>query len=250
MNIKTTAMVAATAYSVLAGGSADGGYVGLDAELHAAPVIDGAVWTVWRVYAMVDNPADTIEAISGNAANPIIITTDLGDLYQHPLGGLVEHPASLEIANPDLAYDSYVTIGSVDAESHPPTQVSGDLGFEPSALHASNGAWFRIPGDPATVAGPDGRVIIGQFTVRAGARLDGIVRVAGNFDFDSQQFLEQTFAARFGDATDDGHVDQDDVMMVIGNWGPCEESCPADVNADEKVDVDDLIVVLIFWDPG
>ncbi|MHC4993374.1 MAG: PEP-CTERM sorting domain-containing protein, partial [Planctomycetota bacterium] len=56
-----------------------------------------------------------------------------------------------------------------------------------------DGSWFRTPDDPATIIGDDGRIIIGQFTIPAGARLDGIVRIAGFFDGDPTDLIGQTF---------------------------------------------------------
>ena len=227
--------------------------LGLEAEVHAVPLIEGTPWVVWRVYAVVDNRADTVEAISGNAANPILITTDVGTFYQHPAGGDIEHETKAEGTFPDLVHDTYVTINSTDAAIGPDTQVFGKLQFEPARLSTTDGAWYRTPGEPLTVAGPSRRVLIGQLTVDGNARLEGTMRVAGRFDGVPQQFLDQTFLAIFGDATDDGAVDGDDVMTVVANWGACGggpgDPCNGDVNGDEKVDVDDLVVVILHWQP-
>ena len=52
----------------------------------------------------------------------------------------------------------------------------------------------------------------------------------------------------------DGLVNSDDLLAVIGSWGPCSQpACPADVapvsDGDNVVDVDDLMVVINGWGP-
>lgn len=54
-----------------------------------------------------------------------------------------------------------------------------------------------------------------------------------------------------GDATLDGVVNSADLVAVVSAWGPCAVApgamCPADVNRDGRVDVDDLMLVLASW---
>jgi hypothetical protein len=54
-----------------------------------------------------------------------------------------------------------------------------------------------------------------------------------------------------GDVNGSGHVDIDDLVMVITSWGqcraPCSNSCAADVNRDCTVNIDDLMLVLTHW---
>jgi hypothetical protein len=54
-----------------------------------------------------------------------------------------------------------------------------------------------------------------------------------------------------GDATDDGQVNIDDVMLVLNAWGNSGKpgANPADVNDDGDVDMDDLWQVLMDWGP-
>jgi hypothetical protein len=51
-----------------------------------------------------------------------------------------------------------------------------------------------------------------------------------------------------GDVTGDGIVDVNDLLAVIGAWGPCPVPCPADLNGDGVVDVNDLLMVIGNWD--
>src|SRR5439155_20046795 len=43
-----------------------------------------------------------------------------------------------------------------------------------------------------------------------------------------------------------GSVNIDDLLAVIGHWGPCS-SCPWDVNGDSTVNIDDLLAVIAAW---
>jgi hypothetical protein len=55
-----------------------------------------------------------------------------------------------------------------------------------------------------------------------------------------------------GDATGDGLVDVNDLLAVIGAWGPCAwpaSSCPSDIAFDYSftVDMADLLEVIDQW---
>ena len=46
----------------------------------------------------------------------------------------------------------------------------------------------------------------------------------------------------------DGVVNIDDIFVILAAWGTCE-ACPEDVNNDGFVDIDDVFVVLGNWGP-
>ena len=53
-----------------------------------------------------------------------------------------------------------------------------------------------------------------------------------------------------GDVNGDGHVNIDDLLLVINAWGACPPApaaCPADVNHDAAVNIDDLLMVITHW---
>ncbi len=54
-----------------------------------------------------------------------------------------------------------------------------------------------------------------------------------------------------GDINEDGGVDVDDLLALIGNWGPCDDpgNCPSDLDDSGSVDVDDLLMLLSAWGP-
>jgi hypothetical protein len=48
------------------------------------------------------------------------------------------------------------------------------------------------------------------------------------------------------DVDDNGSVDVDDLVAVILGWGACN-TCAADINGDLQVNVDDLVAVILGW---
>ena len=49
-----------------------------------------------------------------------------------------------------------------------------------------------------------------------------------------------------GDVNGDGVVNLEDLLLVLGAWGPCP-ACPEDINGDGVVNVLDLLIVLGNW---
>ncbi|UCD74088.1 MAG: hypothetical protein JSV91_09890 [Phycisphaerales bacterium] len=50
------------------------------------------------------------------------------------------------------------------------------------------------------------------------------------------------------DVNGDDTVNIDDLFQILGAWGPCED-CPEDVNEDGVVNIDDLFIILGEWGP-
>ncbi|UCD74429.1 MAG: hypothetical protein JSV91_11635 [Phycisphaerales bacterium] len=50
------------------------------------------------------------------------------------------------------------------------------------------------------------------------------------------------------DVNTDGIVNIDDLFQVLGAWGTCDD-CPEDVNDDGLVDIDDIFDILAAWGP-
>lgn len=134
--------------------------------------IDG--YNTYRVFLNVDQPSAELISIYGvidsSTTAPIAITSE-GNFYQDPLGGLVAsdvNPALYGIV-PELEYDSYLTIGI-----EPGAGIVYKLGVNSSDFDENGliiddligGIVYTIPGIlPEAVAGIDGKILIGQFTV-------------------------------------------------------------------------------------
>src|SRR5690606_14593658 len=52
-----------------------------------------------------------------------------------------------------------------------------------------------------------------------------------------------------GDLDGDGHVDMQDLLILLSSWGSCLRSgdCPADFNDSGVVDVQDMLILLANW---
>ena len=50
------------------------------------------------------------------------------------------------------------------------------------------------------------------------------------------------------DLNGDEKVNIDDLFQILGAWGPCDD-CPEDINADGVVNIDDIFAVLADWGP-
>ena len=172
---------AACNYDPSSGGPSD---VCLDIEtiVHTGGALDGL--TTYKLYFQGSDSSDFVTAVYGNEDDPLSLTTTT-DFYQHPLGG-----ASAEAINPlllgvypELAFDSYVTIGldrkavPADGENSASLIASPNqnwiLTFEPGSGapgsdiiidDAVGGLWFIYNGDVNGAAGADQKVLLAQLT--------------------------------------------------------------------------------------
>lgn len=152
----------------------------------------------FRIYAVFDNPGqDEMLAVSGTPPNPLSVTVPNGTFYQHPQGGDTAPSDLLLQSKPDLAYDTFVTIG-VKSVGPPLGQPADETtlsqfwpGFDPSELFLFNDSWSvpsgspqADPFDPVHSFPGTGRILIAQFTTIDGSpfgtmlltyRSDGVV---------------------------------------------------------------------------
>ena len=164
---------------------------------HSGGVLDGQ--TTYRLYMNMLNETDYMSSCSGDADNPLILTSTTGEWYNNAAAttwnaqGL--NPVFFTFF-PELAFDSFLTIGAEDATTpaaqHPSTvwgaidataEFVGAPGNDITVDDATGGAWYTpFPGtvDPdghVAFAGEDLRVLLAQFTT------DGIIN--GQFRFRS-----------------------------------------------------------------
>ena len=150
----------------------------------ALGVIDLSGYSTTRVYIETLNPTDFLSSVSGDATNPTFVETTTS-FYHNALGAGVPNGINslLFPVYPDLAYDSWVTIGlegapnALAGEANVSTVQSGDnpwfTNFDPGGgLPGGNividdgigGAWYALNGDANGVAGDDLKILAGQFT--------------------------------------------------------------------------------------
>ncbi len=101
------------------------------------------------------------------------------------------------------------------------------------SMTADDGTWVWTVPDVATESG----------LVRVLAR-DGDGNMGGS---ESGVFAIEGMAVP-GDVDGDGHCNVNDILAIVAAWGPCSGPCPADLNGDEVVGVDDILLVLGFFE--
>jgi hypothetical protein len=134
----------------------------------------------YRVYAVMENEGDILDAVFGEASAPLSITSTK-PFYQHPRGGSL----SADIQRMDtmddssLLYDSWVTIG---AEDNYMNAVSGFImdftSFDQGGpLTTRDGAWFVTPDKRQAMAPPSKRILLMQLTTAG--EVEGIINLHG-----------------------------------------------------------------------
>ncbi len=151
---------------------------------------------VCNVYAVFDQPGDEMISAAGTPDRPLNIFVKNGVFYQHPLGTVLTAPFLQFIpADPILAYDSFVTIGTkvddlfstLDNVSTTPglkfapgtnPDPLGDPNLNNGPLTSVAGAWFILPSGPGNgglgAPNANGQVLLGQFAFEKGTGATGI----------------------------------------------------------------------------
>ena len=110
---------------------------------------------------------------------------------------------------------------------HPMVEKTGTLGLM-AGRHAITVEFFESGGGAGLVVRIEGPALPRQI-IPAWAWSHDVVDVPCAEDVDG-----------------DGTVGVNDVLEIIGSWGPCS-GCPADVDGSGEVDVDDVLAVISAW---
>ncbi len=152
--------------------SSEDGY-GIEVEAMESG-IEGA--TTYQVYVTTPTSTDVVNAILGNAMNPIILASS-SEIYQSPQGSALPSPSEMFGFYPELEYDSYVTLGAgtpAEAMDFPPTDDGNAPDWVASFENGGNividdvvgSGWYMnadVMGEYG-VAGDDNRVLVAQLT--------------------------------------------------------------------------------------
>jgi len=182
MKMKTLSMLAGVSAPLIATASAPAGFLGITAV--SKPNEFGLI-TV-NVYANFDRPGeDFMQAVAGTELAPMLIQVQDGVFYNHVLGTDVAPLTALIAVFPEVAFDTFVTIGvkAVGANGQPndlmtitpdfPTGITG------TSLSTTLSGWAITPGsgadDPfnADYFAGNGSVLIGQFSTADGTGIGG-----------------------------------------------------------------------------
>ncbi|MBK12972.1 MAG: hypothetical protein CL849_05515 [Crocinitomicaceae bacterium] len=162
--------------------------------------------TTYRLYATMVNSTDVLSSVVGESGFETNISTST-TFYQDPLGGVLGQTTNpfLFDLQPELAFDSYVTIGLTEA----PNALAGEVEVTAVQSEGSNwiepfesggdlviggdfgGAWFTLNGATNAQAGNDLRVLLGQFTTSGS--LSGQISIQVFPEGDGENDLVMTF---------------------------------------------------------
>ena len=228
--------------------------------------VDLEGYSTYRVYVTTALASDKVVSITGEGDLPGDLSTTT-QFYQSSVGGLTPGftPPALLAAFPDLAYDSWISIG-IDAPANaqngeqdillleaPNSPWGATFEEEGGSLTFGGpigGGWILQPEATNATAGPDRKVLIGQFTtdgVLSGTLLVQVLRqgVTSNIDANAELRLYLPLA----EAIEVQEPVSGPSFCGEGTvWNPavgrCEESCAQDVDGDGVVTIIDILAVL------
>ena len=217
--------------------------------------------TTYRVSIQTLHPTDFVTSVSGNSILPTRIQTTTS-FYQNMLGGAT--PANLNplliSAFPNLAYDSWITIGLdgpanlADGETNASTVESPDQAwssqFDPgNGLPGSDiimddlvgGVWYVLNGDVNGIPDEDGRVLLGQFTTDGDLFGNMQVQLFPQGDNINYILLDLPLGMGVGCTPGEG----EDACLYDDAVGNCGGDCTADLDADGICDDEDDCVGVV-----
>lgn len=136
----------------------------------------------YRIYAKVSSPMASVVGFYGNGSHPMVLAAP-GGFWNAGAGGGVasEIPCELGKLPPEVAYDSWLTIGLDCADGNGVQVVDFDFeAFDAGAGMADdNAVVFVLPGLAQSVAGADGRVLLAQLTTTQPVAISGSFNLVG-----------------------------------------------------------------------
>ena len=181
-------------------------------QIHTSGPLAGQ--TTYRVYLNCAGPQDYLNACAGDESSPLVISASSGTWFNDPLNSSWNATGinPLLFGNfPELAFDSFLTIGATSSETpstEQPSSIWGDIDASQEFTGTSDGsnvvvddniggAWFLpFPGlggadTPSGFAGEDLKVLVMQMTT-AGS-ISGQIRIQIFQDGDQSVEIRETF---------------------------------------------------------
>lgn len=140
--------------------------------------------TTYRVYAVMTNEGDIIDAVFAEQKNPLTIKCD-APIYQHPKGGLMSSNIQrMDLANdPKLKYDSWFTIGFEDNYNNTLTPFFQKDSLEikkfelGKSITLTDFAFFVLPDSRQARADASKRILLMQITTTG--TVEGVINLHG-----------------------------------------------------------------------
>lgn len=227
----------------------------------------GATPHTWRISANIPDDYE-LQIVYGDATNNLNISTT-GAFYQHPQGDgtTLGFAQALVDAVPELAYDSWLTIGSETSDGNLSQLIPEDLldgweaGGDLMVDDIIGGGIFisTFGGNPQNTGDVDGNVLLAQITATEEVmgclnfqirRLnpDGTIFLP----IESYTYTDLCFtltppeAPCPGDFNNSGVINIPDLFLLIEDYG-CQSGCSADLTNDDKVLFDDFLVFFTLF---
>ena len=216
---------------------------------------------VTHVYATGDNVTEGDALLIVDDAN--IDATGDTTFFQSSLGGDTPPDPEDVQSDPPLAYDTFVAVNLLtddDGASEDDVSLTEDFTMTDTTI---DGGWFalypqtqREAVDISEATGESAQfgVLISQTSLEVPCESPptgyaGTLRLyTSTHEGGSLQGVqaEVQFSVCPADLNGSGDVAQDDLIILIGTWGPCP-GCAADFNYDDVVDNIDLVYLLESW---
>ena len=153
----------------------------------------------------------------------------------------------------DLTYDSYITIGAQYAPSGAMPHLGFDeAGFLEGGVIGQDTGWLSTTPEGGFAGNyPNNQIRVATFTTEANTTIEGELTVM-YLDGEGQLFYaagEFFISAIIGDLDNDGSVGISDLLLLLSDWGLCDdcEACPSDLDHDCQVGISDLLALLENW---
>ncbi len=234
----------AFAAAALCAGSAAADFVGFTVE-NTTPFPEIA--NTFRVAAVFDDPGDRLVSVE------VVDFASTAELWQHPTFDGDTAPDEVFVTLfPELAIDTFVTVGVVVDDGSDTTVTAPDLNFGPRCLR---GAWLNAePENPNGQSLPDadGEVVVMQLSTPDIPAIAGRLRVTyvrgdtGETEIDEADFAILAIPVCPSDLDGDLVIDAADLAILLANWGG---DGAADLDCDGVVDAGDLAALLAAWGP-
>lgn len=231
---------------------------GLAIEPFAVVALEGVTHTAWRVYVTTPEIEDRVLGVGGGAQGATFLSTN-GGFYQHPAGSALAStitPALLQ-ANPELIYDSWLTVGLAQQATAPNavnavTAGAGiwttlfEFGEDIFLGNSMPGGWSVPPTAGNAVAGNDHRVLVAQLTTAGelSGSLTATVLPGGETE---PLYLTLTFTPPVCGCMDEAACNYDSsALFDDGSCAfalpgrDCEDVCLADADGDDICDADEI----------